>query len=65
KRMEWQVNTSNDYILDQLSALAPTREALFRNFERTADGIWVDKEVFAMTRVEMADAINQLKQALF
>ncbi|MEL7033394.1 MAG: GNAT family protein [Pseudomonadota bacterium] len=65
KRIEWQINTSNHYILEQISALAPTREALFRNFERTADGVWVDKEVFAMTRPEMAETINRLEQTLF
>ncbi|MEM7327396.1 MAG: hypothetical protein AAF437_01575 [Pseudomonadota bacterium] len=65
KRVEWQVNTDNDYILKELAALAPTREARFRNYERTADGIWVDKDVFAMTRTEMADTINRLERTLF
>lgn len=65
KRIEWQVNTNNTYILTELAAIAPTREALFRNYERTADGVWVDKAVFAMTRPEMADAIVRLESALF
>ena len=65
KRVEWQVNTNNHYIKQELAALAPTREALFRKFERTANGDWVDKEVFAMTRPEIADAIHRLEQTLF
>ncbi|MEM9178783.1 MAG: GNAT family protein [Pseudomonadota bacterium] len=65
KRMEWQVNTDNQYILRELDALAPTREALFRNYERTADGVWVDKEVFAMTRLELAETIKRLENDLF
>ncbi|MHA7857051.1 MAG: GNAT family N-acetyltransferase [Henriciella sp.] len=64
KRIEWQVNTRNDYILDGLSAIRPTQEAVFRNFERNADGVWVDKAVFSLTRPEMADAIARLKQSL-
>ncbi len=64
KRLEWQVNTKNDYILSQLSVIGPTREALFRNFERTADGTWVDKIVFALTRAEMPDALQRLERAL-
>lgn len=65
KRIEWQVNTKNDYIMSALAEIGPTREALFRNFERTADGLWVDKAVFAMTRAEMADAIMRLERGLF
>jgi len=65
KRLEWQINPKNDFIVSNLATLQPTREALFRNFERTADGVWVDKEVFAMTRNEMADAISRLTTDLF
>ncbi|MEL6857083.1 MAG: GNAT family protein [Pseudomonadota bacterium] len=64
KRLEWQVNTNNDYILSQLSVIGLTQEAVFRNFERTADGVWVDKIVFALTRAEMPNAIQRLEQAL-
>ena len=65
KRLEWQINPNNDFILAGVVSLKPTHEALFRNFERTADGVWVDKAVYAMTRPEMADAIMRLKGALF
>ncbi|MEO0607502.1 MAG: GNAT family protein [Pseudomonadota bacterium] len=65
KRIEWQVNAKNTYILDQLKVLNPTREALFRNYERTAEGVWVDKIIFAMTRPEMAGAIQRLTTELF
>lgn len=64
KRLEWQINPKNAFMVTHLAALKPTREALFRNFERTADGVWVDKEVFAMTRSEMADAILRLQETL-
>ncbi|MEL6861417.1 MAG: GNAT family protein [Pseudomonadota bacterium] len=65
KRLEWQVNTNNTYMMTELAAINPTREALFRNFERTADGVWVDKEVYAMTRPELAGAIQRLTTELF
>ena len=65
KRMEWQVNPENSYLMDHVTSLEPTREAYFRNFERTADGIWVDKVVFSMTRPELADAIRTLETRLF
>mgnify|MGYP000238787391 CR=1 FL=1 len=65
KRLEWQINPNNDFILAGVTSLKPTEEALFRNFERTADGVWVDKVVYAMTRPEMADAIMRLTCALF
>lgn len=64
KRMEWQINPANEFMMSSLASLQPTREAVFRNYERTADGVWVDKAVFAMTRSEMADAIVRLKAAL-
>ena len=63
KRMEWQVNVNNTFIMTELAKIGPTKEALFRNFERTADGVWVDKAVFAMTRAEMAEAIQRLQNA--
>ena len=64
KRLEWQVNTKNTYILSHLARIGPKREAHFRNFERTAEGVWVDKVVFAMTRSEMPDAIQRLEQMM-
>jgi RimJ/RimL family protein N-acetyltransferase len=64
KRIEWQVNSRNNYILDGLAAIRPTQEAVFRNYERTADGLWVDKIVFSLTRPEMVEVIARLKQTL-
>ncbi len=65
KRIEWQVNTRNDFMMTHLALLKPQREALLRNYERTADGVWVDKEVYSMTRSEMAETITQLEDTLF
>lgn len=65
KRMEWQINPENDFIMDNLKTLEPTQEAHFRSFERTADGVWIDKIVFSMTRPELAAAIERLEQDLF
>lgn len=64
KRMEWQINPKNEFIMQNLQDLQPVREARFRNFERTADGVWVDKIVFSMTRPELAAAIERLESAL-
>ena len=62
KRVEWQVNPQNKFIMDELAKIGPTQEAHFRNFERTADGLWVDKVVFSMTRSEMVEAIARLER---
>ena len=64
KRMEWQIHPKNDFMMNNLDYLAPTREAHFRNFERTADGVWIDKIIFSMTRPELAAAIKRLEQDL-
>lgn len=65
KRLEWQINPNNNYMMTQLAEIGPTKEAHFRNYERTADGVWVDKIVYAMTRPEMAGAIQRLETELF
>lgn len=62
KRLEWQINPDNDYLMTELEQIAPTREARFRNYERTAEGLWVDKVIYSMTRPEMVEAIKRLKQ---
>ncbi|MCR9195614.1 MAG: hypothetical protein NXH88_12830 [Hyphomonas sp.] len=64
KRMEWQINPKNEFIMQNLQFLEPTREAHFRNFERTADGVWIDKIVYSMTRPELAAAIERLEREL-
>jgi RimJ/RimL family protein N-acetyltransferase len=64
KRVEWQINPNNKFIVEELAKIGPTREALFRNFERTADGVWVDKAIFSMTRPEMAQAIARLEREI-
>ena len=65
KRMEWQINPKNDFLMQNLQFLEPVREAHFRNFERTAEGVWIDKVVFSMTRPELAAAIERLEDDLF
>lgn len=65
RRLEWQINPNNRYMMSHLAEVGPTEEARFRNYERTADGLWVDKIVYAMTRPEMAGAITRLQSELF
>ena len=65
QRLEWQLNPKNEYIMQQVVALGPTQEAYFRNFERTADGVWVDKLVFSMTRAELGYATQSIESRLF
>lgn len=65
KRLEWQINTKNSYMMEQILALGPTQEACFRNFERTADGVWIDKLVYSMTRSELGYAIQTIESRLF
>ncbi len=65
KRMEWQINPKNEFMMQNLQYLNPKKEAKFRNFERTADGVWIDKIVFSMTRPELAEALKKLEAKLF
>lgn len=62
KRVEWQVNPNNTFFMEELAQIGPTEEARFRNFERTADGLWVDKVIYSMTRAEMVEAIARLER---
>ncbi|MEM9939093.1 MAG: hypothetical protein AAF768_09620 [Pseudomonadota bacterium] len=64
KRIEWQVNTKNTFVLEQLEIIAPTREALLRNYERAADGEWTDKIVFSLIRDEIEAAAQRLETLL-
>lgn len=65
KRLEWQLNTHNSYMLSGIKMLRATKDAQFRNYERTAEGVWVDKVVYSMTRPEMAETIERLDAELF
>lgn len=60
KRLEWRVNTKNDFILSGMERIGAKKEATLRNFERTAQGTWADKAVFALTRPEMQPTIERL-----
>ena len=64
KRIEWRVNVENTFIMEQLKAVGPKQEALLRNYERMADGTWVDKAVFSFTREEMRARIAELRAEL-
>jgi len=64
KRLEWQINPDNKFQMQHVASLNPTREAHFRNYERTAGGDWIDKIVFSMTRPELAAAIQTLETRL-
>lgn len=65
KRLEWQVNPDNEYVMSNLQQIGPTQEAQFRNYERTAEGLWVDKVVYSLTRSEMVEVIARLTKQLF
>ena len=62
--MEWQINPANAFIIANLTELNPTREAYLRHFERTADGVWIDKIIYSMTRPELADTLKRLEAKL-
>lgn len=64
KRIEWHVNTRNQFILDQIAMIDPVREALLRNFERNADGSWTDKIIYALVRDEIEQAIQRMETKL-
>lgn len=64
KRIEWHINTKNQFMLEQIALIEPTQEALLRNYERSADGGWTDKIIFALVRGEIDEAMMRMMAQL-
>ncbi|MDJ0922166.1 MAG: GNAT family protein [Henriciella sp.] len=64
RRIEWQLNTRNKFMLEQIERIGPKREAVLRNYERVADGSWTDKIVFSLIRNEIEEAAQRMEAQL-
>ena len=62
KRIEWLVENRNDRAIRAIKALGAQQEGVLREYEKFADGEWVDVAVLSMLRDEAKDAIRKLEQ---
>lgn len=64
KRIEWFVEDRNDVAIRAIHSLGAVKEGVLREYEKFADGEWVDVAVLSMLRDEAKDAIRRLDQIL-
>ena len=60
KRIEWHVEDRNDRAVRAIQAIGATKAGVLRQYEKFADGEWVDVAVLSMLRDEAKDAIGRL-----
>lgn len=60
KRIEWYVEARNERALRAIESIGATREGILREYEKFADGEWVDIAVLSMLRDEAKDALRRL-----
>mgnify|MGYP001795013765 CR=1 FL=1 len=60
KRIEWFVEEPNTRAIRAIEALGAIREGVLRQYEKFADGEWVDVVVLSMVRDEAKEALRRL-----
>lgn len=60
KRIEWYVEDRNTRAIRAIEAIGARKEGVLREFEKFADGEWVDVAVLSMLRDEAKEAIGCL-----
>lgn len=60
KRIEWYVEDRNTRAIRAIQAIGAQKEGVLREFEKFADGEWVDVAVLSMLRDEAKEAIRRL-----
>lgn len=60
KRIEWYVEDSNERAIRAIQSLGAQKEGVLREFEKFADGEWVDIAVLSMLRDEAKEAVRRL-----
>ncbi|MEO0606921.1 MAG: GNAT family protein [Pseudomonadota bacterium] len=60
KRIEWFVENRNERAVRAIQAIGATKDGVLRQYEKFADGEWVDVAVLSMLRDEAKDAIGRL-----
>ncbi len=60
KRIEWYVEARNTRAVRAIESLGAIKEGVLREYEKFADGEWVDVAVLSMLRDEAKGAVHQL-----
>ena len=60
KRVEWYVEDRNERAIRAIQAIGAKKEGVLREYEKFADGEWVDVAVLSMLRDEAKEAIRRL-----
>ena len=60
KRVEWYVEERNERAVRAIQAIGAEKEGVLREYEKFADGEWVDVTVLSMLCEEAKDAIRRL-----
>ena len=60
KRVEWYVEDRNERAVRAIQSIGAKKEGVLREYEKFADGEWVNVAVLSMLRDEAKDAIRRL-----
>ncbi|MEM1146935.1 MAG: GNAT family protein [Pseudomonadota bacterium] len=64
KRIEWYVEDRNVRAIKAIESIGARKEGVLREFEKFADGEWVDVAVLSMLRDEAKEAIARLESIM-
>lgn len=60
KRIEWFVEDRNERAVRAIQSIGASKEGVLRQYEKFADGEWVDVAVLSMLRDEAKDSLSRL-----
>lgn len=60
KRIEWYVEDRNERAIRAIQSIGAMKEGILREYEKFADGEWVDVAVLSMVRDEGKEALRRL-----
>ena len=60
KRLEWFVEERNTRAVRAIESIGAMKEGVLRDYEKFADGEWVDVTVLSMLRDEAKNAVHRL-----
>ncbi len=64
RRISWPIEADNERAIRAVKGLGATHEGVLRNYERFADGQWVDIAILSMLRDEAKSAVMKLDATL-
>ncbi len=64
KRIEWYVEERNSRAVRAIQSIGAIKEGVLREYEKFADGEWVDVAVLSMLRDEAKGAVHRLEEIM-